>query len=99
MRTERPRLYGRAVPLPTAKQYRPVLGDRLVLFYAGGGGDLRSEIVLLLLDALAELVADEALELDAGPGLLGGGCDDLGDRGLVVHHEQLRDQRILLAEL
>src|SRR5690242_17142798 len=74
-------------------------GDRFILFYAGSGRDLRSEVVVLLLDAFAELEADEALELDASAGVLRGGRDDLGDRGLPVDHEQLRGERILLAEL
>ena len=33
------------------------------------------------------------------PGVLGGRGNDVSDRGLVVHHEQLRQQRIVLAEL
>ena len=85
--------------MPTAKQFRPVLSDRLVLFYAGGSRDLRCKVVLLLLDAFAELIADEARQLDAGARVLGGSCNDLGDRGLVVANEQLGKQRVLLAEL
>src|SRR3954467_14885374 len=75
------------------------LSDRLLFLDAGGRRDLGGEVVLLLLDALAELETDEALERDLGTGILRGGRNDLGDRGLVVHHEQLGGERILLAEL
>src|SRR5688500_2320747 len=74
-------------------------GDRLVLFYAGGGRDLRCEIALLLLDALAQLETDESRQLDRSARVLARARDDVGDRGLVVHHEQLADQAMLLAEL
>src|SRR5688500_17276770 len=75
------------------------LGDGLGFGRSRGGRDLGGEVAFLFLDALAELEADEALELNARPGLLGGGGDDFGDRRLVVDHEQLRQQRIVLAEL
>jgi hypothetical protein len=40
------------------------LGDRLVILDAGSRGDLSGEIALLLFDAFAKLVADEADQLD-----------------------------------
>src|ERR1043166_9693943 len=43
------------VTFPTRSLTDGRSGDRLILFYAGGGRDLRSEVVLLLLNALAEL--------------------------------------------
>src|SRR5688572_32649619 len=64
-------------------------GDRLVFFGACGSRDFRGEIVLLLLDAFAQLETDETLERNRRTGILAGGGDDVGDRSLVVHDEQL----------
>src|SRR6185369_1330220 len=76
-----------------------VLSDRLrVFFNARRRRDFRSEIVYLLVTATTELEAHEADELDASPGVLRCRGDDLGHRGLAVDDEQLRRQRIFLAE-
>src|ERR1043166_1505068 len=61
--------------------------------------DFGGEIAFLLLDPLAELETDIGFERDRRAGLLAGGGDDVLDLGLVVHHEELREQGILLAEL
>src|SRR5204863_1319547 len=90
---------GGAKPRPSFFCSAAWSSDRLVLFYAGGSRDLRSEVGLLLLNALAQLEADETLECDRRTGFLAGGGDDVGDRGLVVHDEQLADQSAFLAEL
>src|SRR5438128_818455 len=76
------------------------LGYRLGLRgHAGSGGDFGGEVAFLLLDAFAELEADEAGDVDRRSDLLGLGGDDVFDLGLVVHHEQLRQEGHLLAEL
>src|SRR3546814_12336926 len=66
---------------------------------AGRRGDLRGEIALLPLDTLAELEADEVLERDRRARGLARLGDDVRDRGLVVDHEELAEQRVLLGEL
>ena len=100
MEQGRPRLYGAAALLPTAKQ-------RPAAFQATGSA--------LLVPAAAATSAAKSLSFFSMPspswkrtkpfsligvaGLLRGRRDDVGDRGLVVDHEQLGEQRILLAEL
>src|SRR5687767_9280565 len=74
------------------------LGYRFGFGGAGRRGDFGGEVAFLFLDALADLEADERLQFDAGAGLLGGGGDDFRDRRLVVDHEQLRQQGVVLAE-
>src|SRR5215210_5608287 len=88
----------RGRPVAKAKQQWRVSGDRLGLG-PGRCRDFGREVGFLLLDAFAELEADEAGQLDAGAGLLGRRGHDFGDRGLAVDHEQLSRQRVLLAEL
>nr|GFD57322.1 hypothetical protein [Tanacetum cinerariifolium] len=46
-----------------------------------------------------ELETDIVLEHDGGARVLARLGDDVADLGLAVHHEQLADQRMLLAEL
>src|SRR3546814_8997355 len=53
----------------------------------------------LLLDAFAELEADIVFQRDRRAGFLRRLGDDIGDRGLVVHHEKLAEQGLLLGEL
>src|SRR5262252_882111 len=66
---------------------------------ASSRSDLCRKIFLLLFDTFTELEADEALQLDTCPSVLRGECNDLGNRGLVIHYEKLRGKRVLLAEL
>src|SRR6185312_6964515 len=75
------------------------LSDRLGLVRARCRSDLCREVALLLLDALAELEADEAGQRDRRARVLRGRGDDVGDWRLVVADEELAEQRIFLAEL
>ena len=59
-----------AAPLPTAKRQLPCLSDRFGLRRAGSRRDFGGEVALLLLDAFAELEADEAVQRDGGAGVL-----------------------------
>src|SRR5690349_4011639 len=99
MKQGRPRLYGRAAPLPTALRQLRFLSDRLGLVRAGSSRNLSREVFLLLLDAFTELEANESGKRDWRTGILGSRSDDFGNRGLAVHHEQLRGERAFLAEL
>src|ERR1044072_3852954 len=58
--------------------------------------DLRREVALFLLDAFTELETDIVNQRDRLAGFLCRLGHDIGDRGLVVHHEQLAEQRVLL---
>src|SRR5918993_3453824 len=102
MRSRIPLDIKRADTLLTRPPHFPtalVSGDRLGLRIAGCRCHFRGEVFLLLLDAFAELEADEALQHDTRAGFLRRLGNHLGNRGLVVHDEQLRQQGIVLAEL
>src|SRR5438270_1453599 len=75
------------------------LSDRLRRVGARSRGHFSGEVFLLPFDAFAELAPDERRELDARAGVLCSGGDNLRNRRLVVHDEQLREERVLLAEL
>ena len=103
---DRPRRYekggrafmARAAPLPTA--YSAASGDRLGLRRAGGGGDFGGEVASCFFSMPSpSWKRTKPLSAIGAPASLPACGDDVGDRGLVVHHEQLRQQRILLAEL
>src|SRR3546814_13143622 len=72
----------------------PAIIPSRLLGKAGRRGDLRGEIALLPLDTLAELEADEVLERDRRARGLARLGDDVRDRGLVVDHEELAEQRV-----
>src|SRR3546814_6320184 len=56
------------------------------------GGDLRGEVLLLALDALAKLDAREAGDRDRRAGVLGRRLEHLGDLGLAVDDVDLLQQ-------
>src|SRR5688572_22024459 len=62
-------------------------------------GDFCREVVFLLLDALAQRVADEASDLDGSPEVLLGLLEDVRDGRLPVDDEDLLQENRLVDEL
>ena len=61
--------------------------------------DFRSEVFLLLLDALASLKANSVNELDLAAELLGRGVDVLLDRDAAILDERLLQEAVFFVEL
>ena len=85
-----------AIPMDSVLSSACLVREDLLLNH---GSDLSSEVVLLLLDALALLEADSALEGDGAAQSLGSAGDVLLDGELVVLDELLLQQAVLSIEL
>ena len=94
-----PAFMARAAPLPTAKRQLCCLRDRFGLRRAGGGSDFGGEVFLLLLDAFAELEADEARQLIRVPASLAADATTSATGVLPSITNSCDEQRIFLAEL
>src|SRR5690348_7258479 len=75
------------------------LSDRFGLVRAGSCSNLCRKVALLLLDAFAELEADEARQGNRGARILRPRRDYVGHWGLVVANKELAEKRVFLTEL